>query len=86
MKIELTEKELEALNWFLEYCSQNLSSAGCNDLDQEMIALFTPEQGIQIAKEFAIINNPITPDGPDWPIPDFCLLAYLRHKLNQAGK
>ena len=80
--IQLTKKELQLLNHFIEELSDNMANAGCNDLPQELQDMFTEEEGKRIATEFSIYNNPRTPDGPSWPLPDFCLLSWLKGKIN----
>lgn len=81
--IVLTEQQLKLLNHFLEQLNDVHGNAGCNDLPEELESMFTPSEGEQIAKEFAIYNNPVTPDGPRWPLPDFCLLYWLHRKIKE---
>lgn len=82
--VTLAEKEWKALLYFLDELSEHQSSAGCNDLPQELRDMFTKKEGDAMAKEFAAYNSPNDPeDSPDWPMPDTCLLAYLDHKIRK---
>lgn len=82
--INLDDKLYTALEYFLEDYDDVLSSRGCNDLPREIRKLFTEKEGKQLAEEFAIMNNPRKPDGPDWPIMDGCLLDLIRHKMRES--
>ena len=82
--IILSERDLELLNYFLDQLDNYLGNEGCNDLGGEIEAMFSEEEGEQVAKEFAKINNPADPNGPDWPLFDGCLLAWLQHKINNS--
>jgi len=79
--ITLTEKQLKLLDMFFNELDEYYANAGCNDLPEEFINLFSEDEGAQIAAEFAIYNNPKNPDGPLWPIPDACLLYWLKQKI-----
>jgi len=79
--VQLTSKEWDALLTFMEYLSDHQANAGCNDLPKDLESLFTKEEGKELAEEFAKYNNPTTPEGPDWPIYDSCLLDLLKHKI-----
>lgn len=81
--INLTEAQVKLMDRFLDELSDHMGNAGCNDLPEELQSMFTQEEGEQIAKEFAIYNNPKTPDGPSWPIPDSCLVYWLRRKIKE---
>ena len=81
--VQLTEPEWKALDMFLEELGDHQSNAGCNDLPREMQALFTKEEGDQLALEYARDNNPKIPEGPDWPLPDFCLLSLIQRKIEE---
>lgn len=84
--VKLTATQLKLLNHFMEELSDSYGNNSCNDLPNELIDLFTKEEGLQVAKEFEVYNNPEHPDGPSWPLPDFCLLAWLKHKINEQCK
>ena len=79
--ILLTERQVTLLDMFLDELSDHMSNAGCNDLPEELRDMFTKEEGEKIAQEFEVYNNPTNPDGPSWPIPDFCLLHWLKRKI-----
>jgi hypothetical protein len=81
--VTLTEAEWKCLDMFLEELGDHQSNAGCNDLPKSMQALFTKKEGEELALEFAHDNNPKVPEGPDWPLPDFCLLSLLQHKIKK---
>lgn len=81
--VQLTDKEWKALLYFLGELSEHQSNAGCNDLPRELEKMFTKKEGDEMAVEFAIQNNPNEPEGPTWPLPDSCLLAYLDHKIRK---
>lgn len=84
--ILLTDRQLKLLNHFLGELSDSYGNNSCNDLPDELRAMFTDEEGMDIAKEFEVYNNPENPDGPSWPLPDFCLLAWLKCKINEQCK
>ena len=71
--VTLTEAEWKALDMFLEELGDHQSNAGCNDLPKSMQALFTAEQGKELAEQLG--------EGPDWPLPDFCLLSLIQRKI-----
>ena len=79
--VSLPENLWDALSLFLDDLSSHYGSAGCNDLPENIAALFSKPQGIELAKEFEVYNNPVTPDGPSWPLPDWCLLSLIQHKI-----
>ena len=79
--IQLDDKLYEALEAFLEDYDNELGNRGCNDLSPEIEQLFSEEEGEKLAEEFAVYNNPKDPDEPGWPLPDYCLLALIRHKM-----
>jgi hypothetical protein len=79
--VELTESEWKALLEFLENLSNYQSNEGCNDLPKNIESLFTKKEGKQLAVEFGKYNCPNKPEGPDWPLPDFCLLELIKHKI-----
>lgn len=81
--VQLTEPEWKALDMFLGELGGHQSNAGCNDLPKEMERLFTTEEGNELALEFAHDNNPKAPEGPNWPLPDFCLLSLIRKKIKE---
>ncbi len=81
--VTLTEKEWKALLYFLSELSEHQSNAGCNDLPKTLEQMFTKAEGKIMADEFAIFNNPNNPEGPEWPLPDSCLLSYLDHKIRK---
>lgn len=82
----LDERQIKLLLYYLENLSNNLANNGCNDLPSECRDMFTNEEGAVIAKEFAVYNNPTEPDGPSWPLPDFCLLYWLQRKITDQTK
>ena len=83
IKIELTPNQYKYLTKrVLPEYEEFIGRQICNDLDSELEILFASE-GEQIAKEFAIMNNPKEPDGPDWPLPDFCLAYWLRKSIEK---
>lgn len=84
--ITLTKRQVKLLGMFLDKLDEHYSNAGCNDLPEEFIQLFSEDEGIRIAAEFAIYNNPKHPDGPIWPIPDGCLLYWLKRKITDQIK
>ena len=71
--VQLTDSEWKALDMFLEELGDHQSNAGCNDLPKSMQALFTDSEGDQLANELG--------EGPEWPLPDFCLLSLLQRKI-----
>lgn len=76
--VTLTEAEWKALDMFLEELGDHQSNAGCNDLPRSMQALFTKKEGEELATELG--------EGPEWPLPDFCLLSLLQRKIkNQVS-
>lgn len=79
--ILLGDAEAKALAYFLNELRRDLSNSCCNDLPNDLVNLFTPEEGEKLATEFARYNNPDEPEGPSWPIPDFCLVSLIRHKI-----
>ena len=81
--VQLTEPEWKALDAFLEELGDHQSNAGCNDLPKGIERLFTKEEGDELALEFAHDNNPKVPEGPDWLLPDFCLLSLLQRKIKE---
>ncbi len=81
--VQMTDKEWKALLYFLDQLSEHQANAGCNDLPKELENMFTKEEGNTMAKEYAIYNNPNAPEGPDWPLPDSCLLSYLSNKIQK---
>ncbi len=82
----LTEKEWRALSYFLGELGDMQSNAGCNDLPRALCDMFTDEEGKFIAEEYARFNNPKKPEGPNWPIPDFCLVALLQSKIRKQAE
>lgn len=81
--VQLTEKEWQALSYFLGELGDTMGNAGCNDLPHALRKLFTPEEGKKLADEYAIFNNPKEPEGPNWPIMDLCLVALLQDKIRK---
>ena len=79
--VNMTESEWRTLLEFLEELRDHQSNAGCNDLPKGIQAFFTKEEGKALADEFATYNNSSKPEGPEWPLPDFCLLDLLKHKI-----
>ena len=79
--VQLTDAEWKTLLEFLEELSDHQSNAGCNDLPKGIESMFTKEEGKALADEFATYNNSSKPEGPEWPLPDFCLLDLLKHKI-----
>lgn len=86
IKIELTPKQYKYLTKYVlpEY-EERVGRQICNDLEDELVDLFADE-GEQIATEFAIMNNPMEPEGPNWPLPDFCLAYWLRKSIENQVK
>ena len=85
-KITLTEQQLKLIDHFLDELEDSQSNACCNDLPNELVEMFTEEEGKAIAEEYAKYNNPEEPEGPNWPLPDFCLVSWLRRKLKIQWK
>lgn len=81
--IAMTREEWTALAEFLEILSDYQSSSGCNDLPKHIANIFTENTGNLLAAEYAIYNNPAKPESPDWPLPDSCLLALLKYKIQK---
>lgn len=81
--VQLTDNEWKALLEFMEILGDYQSNAGCNDLPEQLCKLFNKEEGKRMAEQFAIFNNPDAPEGPDWPVSDFCLLALIKHKIKR---
>ena len=79
--VNMTESEWRTLLEFLGDLKIYQVNEGCNDLPKHISALFTKEEGKALADEFATYNNPSKPEGPEWPLPDFCLLDLLKHKI-----
>ena len=71
----LSEAEWKCLDMFLEELGGHQTNAGCNDLPKEMQALFTDSEGDELANELG--------EGPEWPLPDFCLLNLLQRKIKR---
>lgn len=84
--ITLTERQVKLLEMFLDELDEHYANAGCNDLPEEYRNLFSEDEGVRIAAEFAIYNNPKTPDGPTWPLPDTCLLYWIKRKIIDQTK
>ncbi len=59
----------------------NLSNAGCNDLPLEIQAKFA-NRCMEVERDFAKLNNPENPEGPEWPIPDYCMVSWLQWRLS----
>ena len=81
--VQLTDAEWKTLLEFLEELSDHQSNAGCNDLPKGIQSFFTKAEGERIAMEFAKYNNAEIPNGPDWPLPDYCLLDLLTLKITE---
>lgn len=81
--VSLSDAEWAALDAFLEELENYQSSAGCNDLQPCIAQLFENEEGKLMAENFSKLNSPGNPEGPDWPLPDFCLVSLLRHKIKK---
>ena len=79
--VQMTDAEWKTLLEFLEELGDHQSNAGCNDLPKGIQSFFTKEEGEALATEFTTYNNPNKPEGPSWPLPDFCLLDLLKHKI-----
>jgi hypothetical protein len=84
--ITLTDIQLKLLLKYLEDHEDALASECCNDPDKEITAWFTPKEGKKIESEFAYFNNPITPEGPSWPLDNYCLVLWLRKKIESQIK
>ena len=84
--IILTDIQLKLLLKYLNDHAHTLSAQSCNDPDPEITKWFTPEEGKQIEKEFAYFNNPETPEGPSWPLDDYCLVFWLKKKIESQIK
>lgn len=83
--ITLSEKQYQLLEKFLVDYQDKLGNSSCNDLPDDLKEMFSKEEGELIAKQFAIMNNPDNPDGPSWPIFDFCLVYWLRKSIEQQS-
>lgn len=70
----LNQTELKLLNEFLEDLSDRMGNAGCNDFDMPN----TPE-----GKQLEIDINSHYKDNPNASCFDFCVLDYLKFRLNQ---
>ena len=81
--IILDNNQYKLLMHYFEQLSDYYSNAGCNDLEKSIRDMWTQEEGQTIADEFAKYNNPKTPNGPPWPIPDSCLLYWMKSKLKE---
>jgi hypothetical protein len=84
--VQLTDSEWKTILYFLEELSDHQSNAGCNDLPRHISDIFSKAEGKQLEKEYAERNNPESPEGPDWPLPDFCLVSLLQHKIEKQLK
>jgi hypothetical protein len=81
--VTLSETEWKVMDHFLNDLSDHQSNAGCNDLPRELVDLIPHEDGQKMAEEYAKFNNPEEPEGPRWPISDFCLVSLLQHKIKK---
>ena len=86
--IQLTKKELSLLIYYLDDLDDRLGDSGCNDLEKQVEKMFTDKEGKKIAQEFNKYNNKDNreDDNIDWPIPDFCLLGWLKNKIVKQTK
>lgn len=80
--ITLTDEQAAFLGYCFDSLDNEWGNAGCNDLPDEIAAQF--KNGDEIAEEYARLNDPVSenPEGPEWPLPDFCLLFWLRKKMD----
>jgi hypothetical protein len=78
-EIDLTVKMLEA------YSDYHLSPAGCNDTPDEWLAPFTEEERVTMNREFAKYNGDPEEDRGSKPLPDFCYVGLMKHKLIQLA-
>lgn len=78
--ITLTDEQHKLLLDVVDRCLDEMGNSSCNDLPEGWKQLFNREGGA-IAEEFARINNPSHPYGAPWPLPDYCLVAWLKSKL-----
>ncbi len=83
MTLTLTNKEFHLLLHYLDDLYGRMSGQGCNDLSKEIEKMFTKKEVNKILQEFNKYNNKnnCKDDNIDWPIPDFCLLRWLRNKI-----
>ena len=82
----LTENEWKALSYFLGVLGDMQGNACCNDLPRALCDIFTKEEGKMLAQEYARYNNPDEPEGPNWPLPDLCLVALLQSKIRKQAE
>jgi hypothetical protein len=83
--ITLTDKQYYYLLHCLKEYGDVLGNDSCNDLSTELEEMFHAE-GEQIAREFAVMNNPENPEEGNWPLPDFCLLYWLVGRIKNSAE
>lgn len=79
--LNLTQKQLIVLNYFLEELEVRYSSDSCNDLHETIAELFTKKEQQIICKEYSEFND--TPNEKfEWPLSNEILLFWLKEKIN----
>lgn len=78
--ITLTDSQERFLGYCLDMLDNEMGNAGCNDLPDEIVEAFP--NGEEVAEEYVKINGDPNETEAEWPLPDFCLLAWLRAKMD----
>jgi len=79
----MTAKEIDLVIKMLEaYSDYHLGPAGCNDTPDEWLAPFTEKEMDSMNRDFEALNgSPQDYESGGGPLPDFCYVALMRHKL-----
>lgn len=87
--IGLTPTQHKVLNRLLDELDDHYGNAGCNDLDQEVIAMFSPDD-IKSLLEWLKAANPERFTWPEssetyeWPVMDSEVLAWVKAAINNG--
>lgn len=79
----MTNKEIDLVIMMLDAYSDHLSSAGCNDTPREWLDDFTPDELVEMVRDFHRVNGADMDQvaDPNHPLLDFYYVALMQDKL-----
>lgn len=80
---QLSEIESDLLYYLLDRLKSILSSAGCNDIPQEIVSRFPPEEWAFLNDQYHRFNGEPQEESSQ-PLPDHCYLSLICSKLRPA--
>ena len=79
----MTNSEKRLTVWFLEQLADKYGNAGCNDLDDEVLAMLADEEKESLAKEYGPYNGDPENEYTFDRMMDFMLVGLLAHKIRE---